>query len=145
MHMRTGTILRVVGCILFLAGLVGGILILNGVQSLMAVNTTGIISSDSAAVYGWGAAIYVWISSGFLACLIFTIGTMSNNMAEMNLKMEDVQNNTFETAKALRYIANIVNKQFAKEASSNATNGTEANAQFASRNFMRQRSNSTEV
>ena len=143
--MRCGTVLRVVGCIIFVAGLVGGALVIIGVQAIIAAYPTDVISTANAATWGWGIAAYIWISSGFLACVIFTIGTMSNNLAEMNIKMEDVQNNTFETAKALRYIANAVSKQFAKETLSNAPNGTEPSAQYASRNYMRPKSNSTEA
>ena len=123
--MRTGTILRVVGCIIFVTALVGGSLIIISAQAIIAASPTDITNIATAAVWGWGIAIYIWISSGFIACLIFTIGTMSNNLAEINMKMEDVQTSTFETAKALRYIAHVVDKRLVNETTYSESNGME--------------------
>ena len=68
--MRAGTILRVVGCTIFVAGLIGGILIITVVQAAVASYQTELINIINTASLGWGIAIYIWISTGFLACLI---------------------------------------------------------------------------
>ena len=143
--MRAGTILRTVGCIVFLAGLVGCVFIVIGSQSLITAYSGDIIGAGNLVTYSWVAAICVLVSSGFTACLIFTIGSISNNIAEINIKMEDVQSSTLESAKALRYIAYVLDKRLVKDASNNESAAAEQSAQYGTRSYMRSRSNSTQA
>lgn len=143
--MRVGTALRILGIIIFLAGLLGGFLIGFGTQALITSFFSGTYGNASASGFSWATAITAWLSSSILSALIYAIGAMSNNLDEMNAKLEEVQNNTLEAAKALRHIAHIVDKQLAREVSYTASNGTEPNAQYAPLNYMRQRKNSTEA
>ncbi len=138
--MRAGTILRTVGIIIFLAGLILGIVMVAGAQSLI---TTYTANTNLTSVIMWGVAIYIWISSVILACLIFTVGTMSNNMDEINIKMEDMQSNTLETTKTLRYIMNIIDKRLFKGTIGIDTSRAEKSTQYIPRSNIR--SNSTDI
>jgi hypothetical protein len=77
--------------------------------------------------------------------MIYAFGAMSNNLDEMNAKLEAVQSNTLDTAKALRHIAHVVDKRVSSEMFPVKTNGAEPNAQYTPRSYMRSRSNSTEA
>jgi hypothetical protein len=142
--MRVGTVLRILGLIIFFAGIIGGFLIGYGSQSLIAAFTSGVNGNASASGFVWVAAIISWVSSSILSGLIYAIGVMSNNLDDMNSKLEEVQNNTLETTKALRHIAHVVSKRASGEMPNDEMNGAVVNAQYAQRNYMRSRANSTD-
>jgi hypothetical protein len=139
--MRVGTVLRILGLVIFFLGVIGGFLIGYGAQSLMIAFS----SSASASGFNWVAAVIAWVSSCILSGLIYAIGVMSNNLDEMNAKLEEVQNNTLETTKALRHIAYILGRRASGEMPSGEANGAVPNAQYAQRNYMRSRGNSTDA
>jgi len=143
--MRVGTILRILGFIIFLAGVLGGFLIGSGAQSIITAFSSGTYGNTSASGFGWAAAIIAWVSSSILSGLIYAVGAMSNNLDDMNAKLENVQNSALETANVLRHIAHVVDKRLVKDASYRESNGAEPNEQFAPRSNMQSKTNSTQV
>lgn len=102
--MRVGTVLKILSLIILIAGGIVGALMGVGLQAYMNFLIQNTNGQTAPTGFQWVVAGIAWFIAIFTSSVVYAMGTISNNIHDINIKMEDVQFWAKESPKSLRRI-----------------------------------------